>query len=199
MENRVEPAEIIQAIVAAGSLALSTTTLLVARLDRQKDVASSHDARPALLDLERLLMSWARDSRTTNDVIKAYVDGEAELDAVLHAVDTQASNFFGEEIPRDADWETYRGQNKRRRENLAQFLRIYVPEFQKEFETAAANRYGLLYEIKYSYPRSYPRFHPRSFRPELMEALGRSSRDLENAVEQLQAFIRATFPPMPPR
>ena len=74
-------------------------------------------------------------------------------------------------------WRT--GRWKKKKQNLTQFLRIYVPEFAEAFEIAARKRYALLNQAEYAQPTD-----------ELANALNACTKELEKALIQLQGFIR---------
>lgn len=178
-------AELIQEITSSGSLVLSTVTLLVSRLDRHKDNLADKGSVLALTRLESLLDGWVQKSRITNNAIKTYLEGSGSLHAIHYNLGQQYAYFgptLADDKPLIEQWRTGRWKKK---QNLTQFLRIYVPEFADAFEIAARKRYALLDQAK---SNAQPT-------DELASALSASSKELEKALIQLQAFIRKNVQP----
>ena len=176
--------DLIQEITSSGSLVLSTIALLTSRLDRHKDSLAVTGSISALTDLEAVLDSWVRESKATNNAVRAYLEGHGDLGAVRMHINTQRA-YFGpdptDDQPLVEQWRAH-GKRKRRKrsQNFTQFLRIYVPEFSQAFEAAARKRYEVLHQAEFN---SAPT-------DELANALEASSKKLEKALIQLQSFVR---------
>jgi hypothetical protein len=177
-------AELIQEITSSGSLVVSTIALLVSRLDRHNDNLADKGTVVALTRLESLLDGWIQRSRVTNAAVKAYLEGSGKLQSVHLAIGAQHAYLptLADSKPLIEQWRTGRWKKK---QNLTQFLRIYVPEFANAFETAARKRYAVLARAEFSAQPT----------DELANALNASLKQLEKALIQLQGFIRKNVQP----
>lgn len=143
-------AELIQEIVSSGSLVLSAVTLLVSRLDRRKDDLTAKNSVLALTKLESLLDGWIQKSRVTNTAVRGYLEGRNNLRDMRYAIGDQYAIFEGhiaDDKPMVEQWRTGRWRKK---QNLTQFLRIYIPEFAEAFETTARKRFALLARAEFA-------------------------------------------------
>ena len=172
---------LIQEITSSGSLVLSTVTLLVSRLDRYEDDLADKGSITALIKLESLLDGWVQKSRVTNTAVKGYLEGRTTRLAMEISIRYQHRISIAptpeDDKPLIEQWRT--GRRKKKKQNLTQFLRIYVPEFAEAFEIAARKRYALLNQAEYAQPTD-----------ELANALNACTKELEKALIQLQGFIR---------
>jgi hypothetical protein len=102
-----------------------------------------------------------------------------------YAIGDQYAIFEGhiaDDKPMVEQWRTGRWRKK---QNLSQFLRIYIPEFAEAFETAARKRFALLARAEFATEPTHER----------VNALNASSEDLQEALIQLRAFMRNTGQP----
>jgi hypothetical protein len=186
-------------ITSAGSLAVSTINLIISRLDKRRDVLEHPDSATALFDLEKLLVTWVDESLRTNNIVQAHIKGKANRAAVhasfVHQYVTmskieQIGITGGPIIDRDALHKRQRQEEERRRSNLAQFLRIYAPEFSDEFQAAAQRRYDLLREIQ-----AEGSLESKRDARKLSKALTRSRLDLVKSLDKLHQFIQDKIKP----